>query len=150
MPTCNICDDKDFKNQQGLAGHNRIVHPEGQVHRASSAQEPAQPDTEFREFVVRSLDAIDERLTALAEAQPIPQETIDEEALALKLAGRVVAILDNRHPPRFCDDGDCETCTDGKNKVRGEMLSEIEDRVPGTRERLEHWELMHTIIEIVL
>lgn len=53
------------------------------------------------------------------------------------------------HPPGLCKDQGCQVCREAVRAHSLAFLASIEERVPGTKEKLAQWELMHSPVEIV-
>jgi len=54
-----------------------------------------------------------------------------------------------RHPPGLCKEMNCGPCQDQRHHIILETVDKIEEKIPGTRELLVHWEFMNQKITIV-
>ena len=162
MVSCEIC-NRQFKTQQALSGHKRFKHgntEQGTQHTDESTQSATEDrlsrlnsDTqrvlEQQLDILRSVDDSVEQLLAKETQDGDGQLLIDTEAFANHLAQQLDRRLSARHPAGLCDDDGCRLCQKQREEITWQALQKIEERVPGTRDAVAHWQLMHTPIEII-
>ena len=162
MISCEIC-NRQFKTEQALSGHKRFKH--------GNAEQGTQPTDESTQSatedglsrlnsdtqrvleqhldILRSVDDSVEQLLNKEQSDDDGQITIDTEAFASLVAQHLDRRLSARHPAGLCDDDGCRLCQKQREEITWNALMKIEERVPGTRDAVAEWQLMHTPIEII-
>ena len=69
-------------------------------------------------------------------------------ALAVKLEGLPEEIAEQAHPVGLCQN--CGTCVRQSQELKWDALEKIEERAPGTKERVALWQLNNTPLDIVI
>ena len=151
MLNCEDC-GATLKTNQGLISHRKYRHPTNEpptdpqnndalATKDDLARMEQEIHAAFRATLGQAMDAVRESAGDLREA-------IDEAVQANDLLKAEIAQLNAQHQPGLCRQSDCQHCLDARNAVRLDILNKIEERVPGTRESLAHWELMNSTITI--
>ena len=162
MVSCEIC-NRQFKTEQALSGHKRFKHgtaEQGTQHTDEATQSATEDglsrlssDTqrvlEQQLDILRSVDDSVEQLLNKERSGEDGQITIDSEAFASLVAQQLDRRLSARHPAGLCDDDGCRLCQKQREEITWNALMKIEERVPGTRDAVAEWQLMHTPIEII-
>ena len=162
MISCEIC-DRQFKTQQALSGHKRFKHsstePDTQQTQtdtqSATEYEPSRLNSDTQRVLEQQLDilrSVDDSVEQILNKDRSDQDgqiTIDTEALANHLAQQLDRRLSARHPAGLCDDDECRLCQKQRQEITWDALNKIEDRVPGTKEKIAEWQLMHMPIEII-
>ena len=162
MISCEIC-NRQFKTQQALSGHKRFKHggtDQGTQHTDESTQSATEDglsrlnsDTqkilEQQLDILRSVDDSVEQLLNKEGSDEDGQITINTEDLANLLAQQLDRRLSARHPADLCDEDGCRLCQKQREEITWQALQKIEERVPGTRDAVAQWQLMHTPIVII-
>ena len=162
MISCEIC-HRQFKTEQALSGHKRFKHgntEQGIQHTDESTQSATDEvlsrlnsDTQRllgeQLDILRSVDDSVEQLLEKDRAIGDGQVTVDTEELAKHLAQQLDRRLSARHPAGLCDEDGCRLCQKQREEITWQALQKIEERVPGTRDAVAQWQLMHTPIVII-
>lgn len=56
----------------------------------------------------------------------------------------------SKHPAGLCDAVECRDCQAALDKAKLALLHKVEERVPGTKEKLAEWEVMHSPVDVTL
>jgi len=134
MAVCPDC-SREFRTNQGLAGHRRQAHAEGYEPPSPAV---SQADVGMLEAGLRSLD--DQIGQLLERPVPVP---IDAAVMAASIATQVAEILAGQHPAGLCEDDHCSICSQQKMMITDQTIQRIEHRVPGTIAAIANWEERH-------
>ena len=162
MVNCEIC-NRQFKTEQALSGHKRFKHgntEQGTQHTDESTQSATDEvlsrlNSDTQRVLEQQLDilrSVDDSVEQLLNKEPSDNDgqiIIDTEAFANHLAEQLDRRLSARHPAGLCDDDGCRPCQKQREDITWQALQKIEERVPGTRDAVAEWQLMHTPIEII-
>lgn len=113
--------------------------------------------TEFKAALALKMGELKAEITAeMSQTDSSGSQTDSSESDALaslrqeneQLKGKLT-VFEKQHPPGLCQTDECQSCRDERNKVTLTTVNKIEERLPGTREKLAHWELMNSKLAIV-
>ena len=162
MVSCEIC-NREFKTEQALSGHKRFKHgtaEQGTQQPDESTQSATQDglsrlNSDTQRLLGQQLDilrSVDDSVEQLLNKQRIEadrRKSIDLDALAARIVDKLDQMERARHPVGLCQDDDCHVCRQQREEITWNALMKIEERVPGTRDAVAEWQLMHTPIEII-
>ena len=171
MHSCPHCDRDDFRSRQGLSGHIRMVHngaettpdlePERRLLFGREIPDDPEPRSQevVQEMVKQMASAWDDAGRKIGErADALTQKLIEQKALVLKEFQNAVHVgflqagqalrtnLAQALTHHLCSNTACVSCKPTIAAIRADTLDKIEDRVPGTLERLEDYEALNTPI----
>lgn len=151
MLNCEDC-GATFKTIQGLISHRRYRHPSDEPPKEPQSNDALATKDDLtrleQEIHAVFLDTLGQAMDAVRQSAGDLREAIQESVQTNELLKAEIAQLNAQHQPGLCRQSDCQHCLDARNVVRLDILNKVEDRVPGTRESLAHWELMHSTINI--
>ena len=151
MLVCTHCGRDDFKKPQGLSGHIRMVH-NGTEQPAQEIQELPEPRTEeviqemVRQIATIATDAVETKILEMDQESPAHLTAEEfQQAIHVEIV-KLGQVLRENLVPHPCHEPECQICKPVIADIRRQTIDKIEERLPGTWEGLQNYDLLHTVI----